>query len=542
MDWQDKEPISLRVTWQYVLCTLVALCIAAMVSYSIGSPEDAAKATASAKSGLVSIPYKKDGVDASLELPPEFHPWGAFEPGTWCHSRTIVEGRRLGRISPKTYMESNVFLLDKQKNNYTTLTESSIMLAGKNIQKEPKTAQTDLFGLPVDGTRRVEELPSETLTIEGVPVVCRVLKIVSVSGRYIREIQVWFNETTEPYIFRKVRNTFRTPTKVCIERTVQNVTSANVQFSLAGQVMTGFRYTQTSNYPTYISKSEVVASLAVPGRVVTQITHESDRRGRPLQDVSTELLDFGSNAEEYQSRVSRSPVHSSRLIITPTPQSQESGSQKTEEKGSESVLETPNETEIPSQRPFLGGRRHISVEFSLSTDEDAPENLEEDSDEEKSILEPIEAPEPTAPEPVAPEPVEDTDLLEDLDLTKASDSVPAANPGEQAAESVKLEDFVSPLALVTLSQNSTEGGTALIPVSGGLLRMEPGRFQEFQISWQIGKELLAPNTHVEIGRLFPHLPGSRWGNFLQNRNLLPNVLPRLPQRTEEKAQPEPEDF
>lgn len=540
MDWQDKEQISPRVTWQYALCTLVALCIAAMVSYSIGSPEDA-KSTASAKSTLVSIPYKKDGAPASLELPPEFHPWGAFEPGTWCHSRTIVEGRRLGRISPKTYMESNVFLLDKQKNNYTTLTESSIMLAGKNIQKEPKTTQTDLFGLPADGTRRVEELPSETLTIEGVPVVCRVLKIVSVSGRYIREIEVWFNETTEPYIFRKVRNTFRTPSKVCIERTVQNVTSAHIQFSLAGQVMTGFRYTQTSNYPTYVSKSEVVASLAVPGRVVTQITHESDHRGRPLQDISTELLDFGSNSEEYQSRVSRSSVHSSRLIITPTPQNSGSDSQKPAENGSGSVLETPNAAEFPSPRPFLSGRRHISVEFSLPTD-DSPEDSEKASNAENSILEPIEVPESAEPEPVESKPMEDSDLLEDLDITKVSDPTPAENSGDRSTDSVKLKDFVSPLALVTLSQSSAESEAALIPVTGGLLRMEPGRFQEFQISWQIGKDLLEPNTHVEIGRLFPHLPGSRWVNFLQNRNLLPNVFPRYPQRTEEKSQPEPEDF
>lgn len=536
MDWQDKEQISPRVTWQYALCTVVALCIAAMVSYSIGSPEDADKSASSSKSSLISIPYKKDGVPASLELPPEFHPWGAFEPGTWCHSRTIVEGRRLGRISPKTYMESNVFLLDKQKNSYTTLTESSLMLAGKNIQKEPKTSQTDIFGLPSEGSRRVEELPSETLTIEGVPVVCRVLKIVSASGRNIREIQVWFNETTEPYIFRKVRNTFRTPSKVCIERTVQNVTSAHIQFSLAGQVMTGFRYTQTSNYPTYVSKSEVVASLAVPGRVVTQITHESDHRGRPLQDISTELLDFGSNSEEYQSRVSRSSVHSSRLIITPTPQNSGSDSQKSEEKNSGSVQETSNVTEVPFPRPLTGGRRLISVEFSLSTD-NFPEDSGNTTDEEKSILEPIEA-----PEPAAPEPVEDTDLLEDLDLTKVSDPAPSTNLGDRSTESVKLEDFVSPLALVTLSQNPTEAGASMLPVSRGLMRMEPVRFQEFLNSWQIGKELLAPNSHVEIGRIFPHLPGANWGKFLQNRNLLPNVLPRLPLRTEEKTQPEPEDF
>ena len=82
----------------------------------------------------------------------------------------------------------------------------------------------------------------------------------------------------------------------------------------------------------------------------------------------------------------------------------------------------------------------------------------------------------------------------------------------------------------------------MMQVPGGVLRMEPWRFQEFQISWQVGKELLAPNSHVEIGRLFPHLPGTKWGNFLQNRGLLPNVFQRFPQRTEEKPQPELEDF
>ncbi len=385
MDWEDKEQISPRVTWQYALCTIVALCIvAALVSYSIGSPEKAAKSSDSAKPGLVSIQFEKDGAPASLELPPEFHPWGAFESGTWCLSRTIVEGRRLGRISPKTYMESNVILLDKQKNVYTTLTESSIMLAGKNIQKEPKTAQTDLFGLPADGTRRVEELPSETLTIEDVPVACRVLKIVSVSGRYLREIQVWFNETTEPYIFRKVRTTFRKPSNACIERTVQNVTSTNLQFSLAGQVMSGYRYTQTSNYPTYVSKSEVVASLAVPGRIVTQITRESDHRGRPLQDVSTELLDFGSNAEEYQSRVSRGSVHSSRLFITPTSPDPESGSEKPAE--TESIPDSSEETGLPPQNPMMGGQRHISVEFSLSREDERVEESEQSPDDRKASL------------------------------------------------------------------------------------------------------------------------------------------------------------
>lgn len=508
MDWQDKEQISPRVTWQYTLCTFVSFClVAALVSYSIGSPDKAVKSSDSDQSGLVSISLKKDGVAASLELPPEFHPWGAFESGTWCLSRTIVEGRRLGRISPKTYMESNVILMDKQKNIYTTMTESSILLAGKNIQKEPKIAQTDIFGLPADGSRRVEELPSETLTIEGVPVVCRVLKIVSVSGRYLREIQVWFNETTEPYVFRKVRSTYRIPSNVRIERMVQNVTSAHLQFSLAGKVMTGYRYSQTSDFLTYVSKSEVVASLAVPGRIVTQITRESDHRGRPLQDVSTELIDFGSSAEEYQSRVSRGSVHSNRLIITPT------DSEKTEEAGTGTTPETPEKNDLSSQKPAMGGQRHISVEFSLSSEDDPVEESESVPDAEKSILESDEEPEP----------------MEEPEVTPAT------------TDSVKLEDLVSLQELTAISQNPAEADAGIIPVSGGLRRMEPGIFREFQVSWQIGNELLKPNSHVEIGRLFPHLSGAKWGRFLQNRNLLPSVFQKI-QRSDEKTQMEPEDF
>lgn len=245
------------------------------------------------------------------------HPWWEFEPGSWRFSRTIIQNRQRGGNPGKTYIETNVILHEKSGKALSTVTESYVLLAGKSIKKEPKTTGMDAYGLPPEDPRTIEELPGETLEIEGQSVPCRVLKVISEGKNIRRESRVWFSETCAPYLLRRERKTYRLPENSCCESLVQHVTTRNLQLSVLGKVLTGFIYSQESRFETYISRSEIVASLSIPGHIVTQITHETTLNGCPLQDISTQLLDYGLSNSDRQRGIYRTLGRGGRMVVSP---------------------------------------------------------------------------------------------------------------------------------------------------------------------------------------------------------------------------------
>ncbi len=417
---------------------------------------------------------EKEVADTSveIELPLVFHEWGEFEPGAWRFTRTVIEGRRLGRLASKTLIESSEVLSEKQKVGnktlFSTVTEADVLLAGKNIQKEPRTITTDFWGLSPEETRKFRELAPQTLIIEGMPIRCRVLQISSVAQNIRREIRLWVNENTAPYVFRKERDTFQKSSTESCEKTVWNVTSLNLQLCVQGKVLKGYQYSQVSHFPTYISVSEVVASLSVPGRVVTQITHEKDLHGRALQDISTELLDYGLNNIGHQQGIYRTSTHSERLIV-----------------GLESVGENDDEKSIEK-----------TEEMNTEEDEGDREGKEENVSVRNESL-----------KVGVGEEEKRTDSVVEKPMTVEFSAQETRPEEEEAMLNLSEISLLPPLP-----ENMKEGIWA-----ENFRPMEKRIFMQFQSHWKIGKDLQSDEIEPEIGMFFPNLRFERWNEFVIER-------------------------
>ncbi|MBQ2821493.1 MAG: hypothetical protein IJF17_07925 [Thermoguttaceae bacterium] len=302
--------------WGRVAVFLAVFCLfAKTAAFSASSGDSSHRVTAVDDSSDSS--WESSLAALNIHLPKEFHPWGMCEVGAWNFSKTIIENRRKNSSSNQTVMETCATLREKNDFSCSTVTESVILLAGKTIPNEPKTSCTNFWGLSPDEKISVKELSAETLEIDGIPLKCRVVKFRSCSGSGKQETTFWINETTAPYLLRKERTFFDSSGEKILQTLRQNVTSLNFQLSICGKVLNVFQYSQETVYPAYVSNSEVVASLSVPGHVVTQITHEKDLAGKPLQDISTELLDYGTSRQDYQSGIYRSSVRAKRLVVIP---------------------------------------------------------------------------------------------------------------------------------------------------------------------------------------------------------------------------------
>ncbi len=444
-----------------------------------------------------------------VNLPAEFHPWGNFEPGAWTFSRTLIEGRRGIRGSSKTVVEMNSVLHEKRTDLFSIMTESHLLLSGKNIQQKPKTVSVDFLGLSLSEKHTAEELAPVSLEVEGQSILCRVVKVSSVGEDLRRETCFWINETTAPYLFRKERTTWRGKSARPCETLRQWVTLRSMQFSLLGKVLNGYQYSVRAEYPTYISTSEVVASFSIPGRIVTQVTHETDLRGRPLQDISRELLDFGKSAREHQRDISRSSARSERLIIMPElregapshPIRKETENEEKRAWASEpgpSADPAANEeiaehAETAESGMPLHERRLLVVEFSAEaeTEIEAVSGAVDENGNDAARQTVSEIFSGFLPEV-------SFGHLNSLDLSGGR-----WNVGEESATGGSAQEDT---AGMNGSADSKAGTADLFPTWGpdGVL------LRKFRTRWEFGKELQAQEDPEALKLLFPHLPFECW--------------------------------
>ena len=440
-------------------------------------------------------------------LPEEFHSWGNFEPGAWTFSRTLIEGRRGIRGSSKTVVEMNSVLHEKRTDLFSIMTESSLLLSGKNIQQKPKTVSVDFLGLSLSEKHTAEELDPVSLEVEGQSILCRVVKVSSVGEDLRRETRFWINETKAPYLFRKERTTWRGKSARPCETVRQWVTLRSVQFSLLGKVLNGYQYSVRAEYPTYISTSNVVASFSIPGRIVTQVTHETDLRGRPLQEISREVLDFGKSAREHQRDIPRSSARSERLIIMPDLREDAASHRirketENEEKSAEALEAGPSadpaaaneeiaeHTETAESGMSLHERRLLVVEFSAEAEIEAVSGAEDRDVNDAARQSTAEIFSGFLPDV-------SFGHLNSLDLSGGR-----WNRGEGPAE--RIEQNV-PVGM----KDSADSGTGTadpFPTWGpdGVL------LQKFRTRWQFGKELQELEDPEKLKLLFPHLQFDCW--------------------------------
>ncbi|MDO4574812.1 MAG: hypothetical protein Q4D98_06320 [Planctomycetia bacterium] len=253
------------------------------------------------------------------QVPMSIHPWGNFEVGAWRTSRTVVEKLEPGRTDSRATTENRVTLLEKGRTLKLVL-ESQISLMGRSVRIEPKQTEQDIFGISGECRVSVRALPRETLVVEGQPVHCDVVLVESTSMQSSRRMKLWYNSSRVPYVFRREVRAWNPQTGIIEETTSMNVTSMNLQTLVLGKMIPGYRYVQTSHFRDYSTKETVLASVQVPGAVVTRISQDMNPAGQVIQTVTVELLGYGRDASDLRREFPPGgAVRASRVAGMPTP-------------------------------------------------------------------------------------------------------------------------------------------------------------------------------------------------------------------------------
>lgn len=255
----------------------------------------------------------------SCKIPCEIHPWGNFEPGAWRFSRTTVEKETAADgTMQRTVTDNRLTLQEKHAQSITLILESQVTLMGKSVKMEPKRLHQDFLGLSAEKKREYTYLSPTTLTIEGQPVHCTVVRTETQKDSLRKQVTVWYSTCRAPFVFRREVKIQDKETGEWLETSHMRVTSMNMPVVFLGKVLKGYQYVQESRFPKYTSLEKVVASIQVPGGVITKMFQDTELDGKPIQKVTVELLDYGLNATEHQPDMYRgSSVRSHRLALIP---------------------------------------------------------------------------------------------------------------------------------------------------------------------------------------------------------------------------------
>ncbi|MDO4584126.1 MAG: hypothetical protein Q4D62_08495 [Planctomycetia bacterium] len=327
-------------------------------------------------------------------LPRDIHPWGTFEPGAWRFSRTTVEkeSSREGGTQ-RTVTDNRLTLQEKKKRSLTLILESQVTLMGKSVKMEPRRLHQDFLGLPAEKTAQYTYLSPTTLTIEGQPVCCTVVQCEFQEGSQWKQTTVWYSTSRVPFVFQREVKVRDRQTGECLETSHMRVTSMNMPVVVLGKVLKGYQYTQERRFPEYTSRENVVASIQIPGGVITKMFQDTGRNGKTIQKVTVELLDYGMSTSEHQQEMYRdSTLRSNHLAHIP-PRGEDSAVRQQEfsmafsvksplETGAAEISESPNNFQRfrdrwrKSQSNGLGETTATSHE-SESSDQLSSENSEE---------------------------------------------------------------------------------------------------------------------------------------------------------------------
>lgn len=243
-----------------------------------------------------------------------FHPWGAFNPGTWKTVRVVTETlNEQGQVVSICTTDTKTMLVDIDNQGVTLEIQTCMEVAGKRFEAEPQTLKQGFHGELVGPNLKIKEpTADQQVEIEGRKIACmsQQLEAVTANGKTVTTI--YYSETTAPYILKRESTTTDAEGANVLSETNVGVVSFETPLRVQGEMKSGIQMKTVHK-----NAKGTVTTLAsvlpeVPGGVVSSCSKEVDQNGRLVRRSTLALIDYNNDPEKDWSNMfgrKRPPRH-----------------------------------------------------------------------------------------------------------------------------------------------------------------------------------------------------------------------------------------
>jgi len=136
-----------------------------------------------------------------LSLTANEHPWGRFQPNSWCIVQTVTVSNIEGR-SVQSLQTVRTTLQSIDENSITLQEAETLNLGGRIVEKKPQIVQYDFFHEPIQENVQIRQGPSAKLMIDRKVVPCAVRIYEQRTSAGLLTTTIWYTPHVYPYILR----------------------------------------------------------------------------------------------------------------------------------------------------------------------------------------------------------------------------------------------------------------------------------------------------------------------------------------------------
>lgn len=223
------------------------------------------------------------------------HPWGRFQPSSWCRTQTITwtvqDGKRVRNVN-----ETKTILESVDQDGITLKEISSVDAGGKWIETAPVTKRFDFFGEPVREGTFVSRGEPEKLIVDNLIVPCekRIYESTTSTGR--EKTTIWYSTQIYPYVFRVEKILRAAPGKGTREDTILSRSTTEVLESSAFQIRKSklgtYKIRKIRKSGNMTTVTETSCSRHLPGGIERKTVRELDGDGKEIRTVETRIINY----------------------------------------------------------------------------------------------------------------------------------------------------------------------------------------------------------------------------------------------------------
>lgn len=234
-----------------------------------------------------------DGVSA------RHHPWGRFQPGAWKLVRVVTETLdEQGDVIGTSVTETKTSLLRVDSDGVLLEVEVGVEVAGKQFDGSPQCIKQGFHGELSSAAVKVQPPAPGKVEIADRQVECQVQKIEVAGPNSRTKTDIYFSETTSPYILKRHSTTTDLEGKNSLDETTISVVDLDMPYRVLSEIKTVACLRIVQKHAKGSVTTLAMTSKDVPGGVVYHSSKEIDASGRVARRSTLELVSFGLQSDD----------------------------------------------------------------------------------------------------------------------------------------------------------------------------------------------------------------------------------------------------
>jgi len=237
------------------------------------------------------------GKDVPTLLTANEHPWGRFQPNSWCIVQTSIVSNLDGR-AVQSMQTVKTTLQSVDESAITLEVTETLELGGKTVQKTPQSVKVDFFQEPVQENVQVRQGDSVKIMIDKkvVPCAVRIYEQQTTGGHLTTTI--WYTPHVYPYVLRVEKilrgssgdeNTGEPIFRQSVTAVQETSALKNLRSSRRNRIYSQ----QTVEKGGNITKiTEARCSWDVPGGLLESTTREFDAQNREIRRSVSRMSNY----------------------------------------------------------------------------------------------------------------------------------------------------------------------------------------------------------------------------------------------------------